>query len=98
MVAPYKDHRLLLLKLDKQMGGTIYCFFTSNEAQGLEGVEYHIGGGGGVQYICLVGCKIQPVDGYVPVCLVLTIDVYVRTRFDCLFTFISLKKVKFAQS
>ena len=46
MVAPYKDHRLLLLKLDKQMGGTIYCFFTSNEAQGLEGVEYHIGGGG----------------------------------------------------
>ena len=53
---------------------------------------------GGVQYICLVGCKIKPVDGYVPVCLVLTIDVYVRTRFDCLFTFISLKKVKFAQS
>ena len=48
MVAPYKDHRLLLLKLDKQMGGTIYCFFTSNEAQGLEGVEYNIGGGGAV--------------------------------------------------
>ena len=29
-----------------------------------------------VQHICLVGCKIQPVDGYVSVCLGLTIDVY----------------------
>ena len=28
-----------------------------------------------VQYICLVGCKIQPIDGYVAVCLFLTIVV-----------------------
>ena len=35
----------------------------------MEGLEYHIGGGG-VQYICLVGYKIQPVDGYVSVYLV----------------------------
>ena len=28
----------------------------------------------GVQYICLVACKIQPVDGYVSVCQVLTPD------------------------
>ena len=28
------------------------------------------------QYICLVGCKIQPVDGYVAVSLVLTIDIF----------------------
>ena len=31
-------------------------------------------------YICLVGYKIRPVDGYVAVCLVLTIDVY-GTRY-----------------
>ena len=37
-------------------------------------MENHIGGGV-VQYICLVGCRIQPLDGYVPVCLVVTIDV-----------------------
>ena len=65
-------HRLLLLKLDKQIDGTIYWpFLAMNKAQG---VEYHIGGY--VQYICLVGCKIQPLDGYVAVCLVLTIDIY----------------------
>ena len=29
-----------------------------------------------MQYLCLVGCKAQPVDGYVIVCLVLTIEVY----------------------
>ena len=52
-------HRLLLLKLDKQIDGTIYWpFLAMNKAQG---VEYHIGGY--VQYICLVGCKIQPEDG-----------------------------------
>ena len=39
-------------------------------------------GGGGVPNkrggccTCSVGCKIQPVDGYVAVCLVLTIDIY----------------------
>ena len=47
------------------MAGTIYWpFLTTNEAKCLEGVEYHIGGGL-VQYICLVGWKILPVDGYV---------------------------------
>ena len=25
---------------------------------------------------CLVGCRLQPLDGYVSVCLVLTIEVY----------------------
>ena len=40
-----------------------------------------------VHYICLVGCKNQPVDGYVSVCLVLAIDVcaYNRQTFCCLF-------------
>ena len=42
---------------------------------GLAGVEYH-NGAGVVLYIYLVGCKIQPVDGHVAVCLVLTLDVY----------------------
>ena len=32
--------------------------------------------GGGVQYTCLVGCRLPPLDGYVSVCLVLTIEVY----------------------
>ena len=32
-------------------------------------------GGGGVQYICLVRFRLPPLDGYVAVCLVLTIDV-----------------------
>ena len=31
---------------------------------------------GGVQYICLVGCRLPPLDGYVVVCLVLTIDAF----------------------
>ena len=30
------------------------------------GVEYHIGGGR-LQYICLIGCKILPADGFVTV-------------------------------
>ena len=48
-------HRHLLLKLDRQIGGTIYRpFIAINEAYHLEGLESHIGGGG-VQYICLVG-------------------------------------------
>ena len=34
-----------------------------------------------VQYICCVGCKIPPVDGYVAVCLVLSIDVYVESCY-----------------
>ena len=29
-----------------------------------------------MKYICLVGCKNLPEDGYVTVCLVLTIEVY----------------------
>ena len=33
-----------------------------------------------MQYICLVGYKIVPVDGYLAVCLVLTIDVYGLTE------------------
>ena len=33
-------------------------------------------GWSGIQYTCLVGCRLPPLDGYVAVCLVLTIDVY----------------------
>ena len=34
------NHRLMLLKLEKQIGGTTYrSFLAANEAQGLEGVE-----------------------------------------------------------
>ena len=68
--------RLLLLKLVKQIGGTIYWpFLATNKALGLDGVEYHIGRGVAL-YKCLLGCKIQPVDSYVAVCLVLAMDVY----------------------
>ena len=31
--------------------------------------------------ICLIGCRFPPLDGYVGVCLVLTIEVYVGNRF-----------------
>ena len=31
--------------------------------------------------ICLIGCRLPPLDGYVGVCLVLTIEVYVGNRF-----------------
>ena len=73
------DNRLQLLKLDKEVSCTIYWpFLATNESKGLEGVEYHIAWGG-VQYICLIGCKIQSVDGYVAVCLGLTIDVFAVT-------------------
>ena len=34
-----------------------------------------------MQYICLVGCRLPPLDGYVSVGLVLTIDVYVTTHY-----------------
>ena len=29
-----------------------------------------------MQYIYLIGCRLPPLDGYVPVCLVLTKEVY----------------------
>ena len=29
-----------------------------------------------MQYICLVGYRLPPLDGYVSVCLVLTVEVY----------------------
>ena len=42
-------------------------------------------GGGGVQFICLVGCRLPPLDGYVTVCVVSTIDVYGISKFhQCL--------------
>ena len=42
-ILPSFFHRLLLLQLDKQIGGTIYCpFLAMNKAHGLEGVEYLI--------------------------------------------------------
>ena len=50
-----------MLKIGKQIGG---IFLATNKAKGLEGVEYPVGGVV-VQYIFLIVCKIQPVDGYV---------------------------------
>ena len=35
-----------------------------------------------MQYICLVGSRLPPPDGYVSVCLVLTIQVYDKTHID----------------
>ena len=65
-----------MLKLDKQISGTIYQpILAACNAYAPGGVGCHIGGGG-VQYICLVGCRLPPLDGYVAVCLVLTIEVY----------------------
>ena len=69
-------HRLLLLKLIQTDQWHHLLAISCNE-QGIgfggAGVPYWRGG---VQYICLVGYKIQPVDGYVSVYLVLTIYVY----------------------
>ena len=42
---------------------------------GLEQDGCHIGGGW-VLYICLIGCRLPPLDGYLAVFLVLTIEVY----------------------
>ena len=57
-----------MLKLDKQIVGTTY---RSILAVFLEGVWYSKHAS-----TCLVGCRLPPVDGYVAVCLVLTIEVY----------------------
>ena len=38
-----------------------------------------------MQYICIFGCKIPPVDGYVAVCLDLTIEAYGTTHFNKIF-------------
>ena len=35
-----------------------------------------------MQCICLVGCRLPPLDGYVVVCLVLTIDVHAYCFFN----------------
>ena len=65
-----------MLKLDKQISGTIYRhILAANKAQHLKGAGCDVGGGG-VQYTCLVGCRLPPLDGYAAACLVLTIDVY----------------------
>ena len=38
-------------------------------------------GGGGVQYTCLVGCRLPPLDVNIAVCLVLTIEFYGRSEW-----------------
>ena len=75
-VKSYTGRILLLLKLDNQIGGNIYWqFLAMNEAWVLEEVEYHIVGDV-VQHIWLIGLKIQPLVGYMVVCLVVSrIDV-----------------------
>ena len=74
--------RLLLLQLDKQIGVTIYqpnlaaskaCHMEVGAT--LEGVGYSKHA-----LTCLVGCRLPPLDGYVAVCLVLTIEVYARSQ------------------
>ena len=65
-------HRLLLLKLDKQIGGTIYWPILRMHSTWRWGVPYWRGW---VQFKCLVGCRLPPLDGYLAVCLFLTIDV-----------------------
>ena len=72
-------HRLLLLKLDKQIGGTIYWpILVANEACHMEGWGAMLEGVGNSKHAltCLVGCRLPPLDSYVSVCLVLTIEVY----------------------
>ena len=57
-------HVRLLLKVDKQIGVTIYWpFLAFNKAQHFERVGKR-----------LIGCKLPLVDGYLAVCLVLTLD------------------------
>ena len=46
----------------------------------------HIGGGG-VQFICLVGCRLPSLDGYVSVCLVLTKEVFGRVDTNSFVTY-----------
>ena len=53
-----------MLKLDNQISGR--SILAVNKAWCLEGVQ--------VQNICIVGCRLPPLDGYVVVCLVLTIE------------------------
>ena len=67
-------HRLLLLKLDKQISSTIYqSNLAANKGKHLEGVGAILEGVG-----CLIGCRLPPLDAYVSMCLVLTIDVYAQ--------------------
>ena len=60
-----KRHILLLLKLDKHHLPAYSC---SKRGIGP--------GGDGVQYTWLVRRRLPPLDGYVAVCLIFTIDVY----------------------
>ena len=72
-----------MLKLDKQISGTIYRhILAANKAQHLKGAGCDVGGGG-VQYTCLVGCRLPPLGGYVGMCLVLTIEVYDSIKLKC---------------
>ena len=52
------------------------AFSCSDEGIAPGGGGWHVGGGG-VQYTCLIWCRLTPLDGYMPVRLVLTIDVHV---------------------
>ena len=64
-----------MLKLDKQIGGTIYQpILAANEARHMEGVGAKLEGVGYREHAltCLVGCRLPPLDGYVAVFRVLT--------------------------
>ena len=39
-----------------------------------------------MQYTCLLGCRLPPLDGYMAVCLILIIDVYGKEKHT-IFTF-----------
>ena len=74
-------------KLYKQVGGTIYrSFLSANEALRLDG-RGCLFGGGGVQFICLVGCRLPSLDGNVSVCLVLTKEVFGRVDTNSFVTY-----------
>ena len=65
-----------MFKLGKQIGGTIYRpILAANEACHMEGVGAMLEGVGYSKHALtsLIGCRLPPVDGYVAVCLVLTI-------------------------
>ena len=68
-------HTLLLLKLDKKS-------VAPSNGQFSQQTRHRVCRGwgtiqrGGVQYICLVRCRLPPQDGYVSVCLVLTLSRY----------------------
>ena len=64
-----------MLILDKQIGVTIYQRPRHVTWRG-RGTPLERVGYSKHALTCLIGCRLPPLDGYVAVCLVLTIEVY----------------------